>query len=424
MLVRTFWVLVSRGVAALLSFVLTVIVGRRGGATDAGYFFLALSLISTLSLISRLGLDHAVLRFVASEIALGNPEGARSVNRLAIVCVFVTSACLTLLFFSAGPPLVRQLASDATPESIATAGMMMCAIIPFSLNFVYTESIKALGLPALSLFLQGGMTAAVFVVCLLMLPQFQSAPEMASVYVVAAAASCLVSLGVWTSLAPAVGEWKTISLASQVYGAAKSLYPLSLVRHGFTMSMPMLLGIWVSAADIGRYAAAARVALLASLLLMAVNAVVAPRLASANARGDRTELSQLVQWSANVNALVAVPVCMILVLFSSQILGFIEPSFREGSWLLRVLVIGQLVNALTGSIAVLLTMSGHERALKVAVFEAAAVGLAATLLLVPLFGVTGGAVGVALSVAWVNVRCVWFGYKCMNIVSLPRFASY
>jgi hypothetical protein len=69
----------------------------------------------------------------------------------------------------------------------------------------------------------------------------------------------------------------------------------------------------------------------------------------------------------------SLPIFLTFVLFSHWIMGLFGPAFAESSEALVILAVGQLANISTGSVVVLLTMSGNERLVRnnVTFYEAA-----------------------------------------------------
>ena len=90
--------------------------------------------------------------------------------------------------------------------------------------------------------------------------------------------------------------------------------------------------------------------------------------------------------------------------------------------LLRVLVLGQFVNVITGSVGYILQMTGYEKVVRNNVCISTAIMLAGGGLFIPLFGITGAAWVTSISIAIQNLLCVYhvkktFGFNTLNIFS-------
>src|SRR5688572_21812701 len=82
---------------------------------------------------------------------------------------------------------------------------------------------------------------------------------------------------------------------------------------------------------------------------------------------------------------------------------FVMNAFRRefdaaGSSAFQILSIGQFINVATGSVGVLLVMSGHEREYRNVQILAACVALALSFALIPSHGAVGAAIAAAVAV--------------------------
>lgn len=109
---------------------------------------------------------------------------------------------------------------------------------------------------------------------------------------------------------------------------------------------------------VGAFFAALKTAELINLFLMTVSLVVAPRLSRAVAE-KRPENLQLECNAAIVLLGIPTVVASVIVLaFSPYFMLVFDASFVEHENLLRVLVLGMLVNALSGSTGLLFQLGG------------------------------------------------------------------
>uniref|UniRef100_UPI003917263A polysaccharide biosynthesis C-terminal domain-containing protein n=1 Tax=Tamilnaduibacter salinus TaxID=1484056 RepID=UPI003917263A len=79
---------------------------------------------------------------------------------------------------------------------------------------------------------------------------------------------------------------------------------------------------------------------------------------------------------------------------------------RVGLFLI-VLAGGQFVNVVSGSVGYLLTMTGHERELRLNMLVGAITCLTLSLLLIPKYEILGGAIATSISIALQNLLGVF-----------------
>jgi O-antigen/teichoic acid export membrane protein len=166
----------------------------------------------------------------------------------------------------------------------------------------------------------------------------------------------------------------------------------------------LILGLFVSAADVGVYRVAAQTSLLAAFGLDAVNMVVAPRFATLFARGEAERLQRLVTASARVILAFSLVVTVGFVVFGKPFLRLVFGAPYEAAYLpMVILLAGQLVNSATGSVGALLNMTRNERETAKGMAVAAASNVALNLALIPILGTAGAAMATAASLVTWNV---------------------
>ncbi|MCX7847292.1 MAG: polysaccharide biosynthesis C-terminal domain-containing protein, partial [bacterium] len=82
---------------------------------------------------------------------------------------------------------------------------------------------------------------------------------------------------------------------------------------------------------------------------------------------------------------------------------------------LRWLCCGQVVNACAGSVALLLTTTGHESEALKGVTLGAVINVIGNAILIPRLGITGAAIGTAVSTVVWNVALAVYVYKRLGI---------
>lgn len=191
----------------------------------------------------------------------------------------------------------------------------------------------------------------------------------------------------------------------------------ALAHHGIRNWDIVMVGVLAGIADAGVYAAAARTALLASLVLRAVNLVVGPVFSELYHSRDH-RLGRLFDMSLLGTAALGVPLYVAVLIFAPQILGIFGEGYERGAGLLRILATGEFINLVTGPAGLLLTMTRHERVNMVIVVAAAVLNLAALIIVLPVFGITGAAVVTATAIVSLNV--LQFLHACRFLHRLSK----
>jgi len=174
----------------------------------------------------------------------------------------------------------------------------------------------------------------------------------------------------------------------------------------------MLAG-WLDEAAVAHYRAAFRLAALLTFTQFAVNALGAPTFGALHASGDRDGLRRTVHRIGWMNTAVALPGLVFLAAFGPWLLGFWGAAFTELEvyQALLILAAGQCLNALCGPVMYLLNMTGGERVGLGILAVSACIQLSAAVLMVPAYGLVGGALSAALGMLFWNVLGVWWIHR-------------
>ena len=165
-----------------------------------------------------------------------------------------------------------------------------------------------------------------------------------------------------------------------------------------------LAGILLSDAEVGVYAATARLVLLVLFPLLISNVVLSPVVARLYARRQIADLERTVRVGATAAALPTLVIVGTLLLYGGPILGLVygDP-YQEGIWVLRILACGQVVNALVGVCGQVLLMTGNQRTMMTVTVLGGVVFFPAGAVACWFFGPVGLATVSALTTAGTNV---------------------
>lgn len=149
-------------------------------------------------------------------------------------------------------------------------------------------------------------------------------------------------------------------------------------------------------AQVGAMGAAFRTEQALMLPVNATRLATAPRLSSRE-RPLPGPVASLARGSARLAALLQVPLLAIAAVYPEDILSLLGDDFEQGGPWLRILLIGSLINALTGTTHSVLLMSSERSVLAATSTAASAVLATIGVAMAILFGTAGVAVGLAAS---------------------------
>jgi O-antigen/teichoic acid export membrane protein len=177
----------------------------------------------------------------------------------------------------------------------------------------------------------------------------------------------------------------------------------------------------VSAAQLGVYAAAVRVAQALVLFLIAVNYMFSPFVADLHARGERDKLNGLYKALTRWTLAGTIPILLVLMVVPGAVLHiFGSVGFESGTTELRILLIGQFVNVAVGSVGFILIMVGRTGWDLLVYAGSFLLDLAVALLLVPKLGADGAAIAQATTLTVSNAVRLVLVWRFVRIQPFSR----
>lgn len=182
----------------------------------------------------------------------------------------------------------------------------------------------------------------------------------------------------------------------------------------------IMVGSFVGPEAAGIYSASVKTGLWVSFVLQTVNMVAAPAFATFYAQKDMAGLQRVVSQVTLWIFWPSVAIAIILLVWTEPILGIFGPNFVAANWWLKVLVLGQLVNALCGSVGSVVIMTGYQNQSAHIFGYSALLNVGLNFLAIPTLGAVGAAIATSITVVvwnlWlsalvvreVNIRCSIF----------------
>lgn len=351
------------------------------GASEVGVYFVAIAVAGIASVIARGGLDRLALSEAAND-----PVGSVAIYRQLGRRLVLTSAVALLV-----APLVARLflGSGISLETHLGAA----AAIPFiNLTLLAASVLRGRGDVNISMVVSEAAPPILQLAIFLVLPLELTATRAVLAQLLAMAFASLLGLFLVQRAADRHAP-HSVDLSWR-----QALPMLIVGLNGQFRQSFVSIASWFAGtpAQVGAMGAAFRTEQALMLPVNATRLATAPRLSSRE-RPLPQSVTALAQHSARLAALVQIPLLAIGAVFASDLLALLGDDFADGGPWLRILLIGSLINALTGTSHSVLLMSSERSTLAVT-STIASVVLAIVGITVALgIGTAGVAVGLAAS---------------------------
>ncbi len=357
------WTVGTRVVAGLSGFTVNALLSHLLLPEDLGAYFLLVSVASAGALTAQLGLQVAVVRLVAEAIALGCPGRARGVARVALATVAVAGALAGLLFAIFGGTAALLAFDSAALAEVAWLGGAWLAGL--ALMTVVAEIFRGLHDYRMAGVLGGAASSILFLAVLLAvltLKDSATLPVATALGAAAIAATALSGIAILERRMRGLGTAVAVTPA-EVLAVGLPLLVTSLAILISTQADIWILGMYREKEEVAVYGAAVRLIQLVLMPLLMLNAVLAPVISQLFSKGQRERLERLMRSSAALTGLPALVALALLFAAAAPLLSVVYGDYyRSGATALLLVSAGQAVNVLCGPAAILLMMSGHQRA--------------------------------------------------------------
>ncbi|MBN1567880.1 MAG: polysaccharide biosynthesis C-terminal domain-containing protein [Acidobacteria bacterium] len=385
--------LMLRIVSAGSTFGVAALVARELGAQESGRFFLCLSMMTILGVVLRFGLDGVILRMGAAYRACGQIEIAKSIFYLAIVIVsgFGMTAWAIILLFNGF--IASNIFHDSGMVSVLREMAPIAIFLPIS--WIVAEAHRAAGRIILYQWISASGVPMIMVGILLVAGKCNS-QWVARAYTLTTIVVFLLAFGYWILLEGLNLRLSTGGHLSAFLRLGPSFLGIGLVSMINQQGASIVLGILAAESQVAVYHVAARTATLVTFLVVATNTVIAPEFARLHALKDIRGLERVAKRSSALVTFGSLPAVLFLMIFSENVMRFFGDEFASGSLVLRILVLGQLANALAGCVGMVLTMTSKERLAMVVSIGSLIITAILWLAFIPTSGASGAALGSVL----------------------------
>lgn len=378
-------------VFAGLSFLTSVLMARFLGADGYGTYNNATAWVQILVPLASLGFGVLIVRDVAILRSQRNWETLKGFLRFSDQLVMGVSLFLIVVVFFLAEVLF------STPEKALLQRTLILAsvLIPlFTLSNMRQSTIRGYEHIAHAM-LPDMVIRPVSILILLILFHFilpgGLSVELVVVFSITAAVISLVTSSIWQKrFSPPeifkvepkyeIKTWFKAALPMMVYSAFQIIQArVSLV----------MLGAQSTADNVGYFSAAYNLAYLLIFFLAAVSYVMGPIIARLYAAGEKERLQKAITQTVRVAFFLSLILGLVLIIGRTLILSIFGADFEVAQLALILLCVGNLLDIALGNTHVLLSMTGHEKAVALFFVIATILNIVLNLIWVPQYGLNG-----------------------------------
>ncbi|WP_346857510.1 flippase [uncultured Draconibacterium sp.] len=380
----------------------SIFLGRTIGADGLGIINLSNRIVNIILVIGLLGMRQVIVKEVAIAHGKADNEHIGNVMHTAYLLNGITTVVLSVILILLTP----WLANTVFKEPRLTYPLMIALVVMtpqvfsriFSSGLIGYRKIWQSNLVEQTL----SIGATGLLLGLLWLLKKDITINIVAIGYAMGRIAVTISVGIyWNSISKQKKKGNLI--LKQILGTSIPLFIVSISEMIFKNMDVLLLGTFCDSRKVGLYSVAARLALLTSFFLFVSNSVLSPKIASLYNERKFKELEKMIKHTNKGLLLLAIFIILFFIIFGKWLLSLWGNEFIEGYFVLIVLGVGQFVNLATGSVGIILIMTGHEKIQRNISIVFMLIFVFLNYLLIKTYGITGAAIATSFVIIGMNI---------------------
>ena len=424
---KDFLELFNKGVLAFLfriggqimGFLLTFVIAYFFGANGLGDYVLAIVVLKIFTLISKLGLDTASIKYIASYAAEQKDKSIALFRSRSIVLILVMSIISSLIMYFGSDYIALFI--TANPFHIRITSFFILPMAIFIFHYQNMRGLKQIG--GYSFFFW--MSQALFsLIAILILTVFSRDPNIPLYsYLISLVTVSILSVFVFTYFFRK--HFKITNESDNNSESFKSILSVSLplmlaqavhfimswtdkLMLGILDSPDVVAGLSTNSAQIGVYHTAFKLSMFATIGLMAVKSIASPKFAELYKKNDIKALQKVTHQSTKLIFWTTIPLVVFFMFFSDFLMGLFGDEFKVGVFAFIVLSFGRVVVSFSGAAGNLLQMCGRQVIFMNVAIIGSIINIILNFSLIPIYGINGSAIATMVSIVVFNLLLVYF----------------
>jgi O-antigen/teichoic acid export membrane protein len=397
--------LVGSIVYGAANFAFLAVVTNALGAERAGPVIVAIAIFTVVSRVAELGASTGLVRMISRDRAVDRPDRITPTLLAASLPVLLLGCAFAVVLLWCAPALADVFGGGKQTAAITDQVRILAPFVPVAAVYtVFVQGSRGFGTMGVLVYVDKiGRACALPVLAALLLASGGGASGVVLLWGATAAVALVVTIGCVVVLTQRANHGHTPIADGSHRRVVASFWSFSLPRaagQSFDVAVlwldTLLVAALISPTAAGIYAAGTRFLLIGTFTAEAIQQAVAPKVSSLITLGQREHARAVITQATSWQAAITWPVYLVVIAFSSVLLGVFGPEYVQAQWALILLSVGLLVAVVGGPSDAVILMSGRSRQSLGNSTIAFTVNLGGNLLLVPIWGITAaGAVWAA-----------------------------
>jgi O-antigen/teichoic acid export membrane protein len=408
----------------LLGFLLTFVIAYFFGANGLGDYVLAIIVLKIFTLISKLGLDTASIKYIAGYSSENSLSSILDFRKKSIFLITTVSIICSLVMYL-GANIIAEFIK-ANPQHIEITSFF---ILPMSLFIFHYQNMRGLKeIAGYSFFFW--MSQALFsLIAILVLTTFTKDPAVPLyAYLISLIVISIFSIIFFTYILNKRKQIKGLFTDDKRSESIKNILIVSLplmlaqavhfimswtdkLMLGILDSPDVISGLSTNSAQIGVYHTAFKLSMFATIGLMAVKSIASPKFAELYKQREFKLLKKVTQQSTKLIFWTTLPLVALFIFFSENLMLLFGDEFQAGVFAFILLSIGRVFVSFSGAAGNLLQMCGRQVIFMNIAVIGSVINVVLNFSLIPIYGINGSAIATMISLVSFNFLLVYYVKK-------------
>lgn len=392
------------------------LIARALGPALFGLYAIGLSMFRLIEMIAPLGFDVGVIRFGTKYLISGSIQKYKSMILNSLIISFFFSALLGLILYIYADWVSINIYENRKTDIIFK---FFAILIPLSAMLSIIGAIGRINNQVRYSILIQDLLQPLLALSFLII--FFAVGLRLELVMIADQLSYFFTILVIIFFVLKTTD--TFSFTDNNFSFDKAYYSFSLLSAGSIFLSTAVFwvdrffaGVYLSPEDMGIYQAGLQVAALFAVVSGAFNRNILPVFSTLYAEEKMQELQDIFRIATKWNFYFWLPFILFFSFNTTSILQLLYGNaYIEGSIPLLILLAGQAVNLITGSVGIVLMVGGFQRFIVSLSFFALIINIITCIVLIPLFGLIGASLSNAISTIILYVSLIILAQKKMKL---------
>jgi O-antigen/teichoic acid export membrane protein len=168
----------------------------------------------------------------------------------------------------------------------------------------------------------------------------------------------------------------------------------------------IMIGMYLTEKEVGLYSVVLKLSTMSLIIFTAVNTVTVAKFSSLWAEQKMDDMRILARKSTNLILYISLPIFLTLWIFPNEILSIFGSEFREASFSLIVMIIGQFLFIVAGPVWQMMNMTDKQKVFFYFSSLSAIINVVLNYYLIPIYGIDGAAIATVTGGIVLNVLSI------------------